>query len=220
MKFGPITGLSRSFLSALALAGTLTASPALTVQPGSGPGATTVTDVVYDNSYPKWLVADLTDPVNPDYINVITSDTAGAWVLNLDFDPGASDLVTGSTFDIEQLLTLDPSSASLTGWRQEILTADWEWDSVTVFDYDSALPVAGLSTSGAGTGLVTSVFDPLTSPANLSIVGTLRYTGAGGPAAGPGISITPVPEPGATAVMVMAAASLVLLRRRAAAPHA
>lgn len=213
MKTIPFSGFLRKIFPVCAFLTAVASAPALTVETGPGAAPGPVTDIVHDDSYPKWLVADLTDPVNPDYISLVSSGTAGAWTLNLNFAPGSPDLVTGALFDIEQLLTIDPGSEPLSGWRQQLLTSGWQWESVTVFDYDSALPLAGLSTTGEGTSQVTSTFDPVSSPTNLSVVGTLRYTGPDGPAAGPSLNIVPVPEPGA-AVMALASAAFVLLRRR------
>lgn len=213
MKTASSFAFLRKILPAIALLTAVTAAPALTIETGPGAGPGPVTDIVYDDTYPKWLVADLTDPVNPDYISLLSSGTAGAWTLNLDFAPGSPNLTTGALFDIEQLLTIAPGSEPLSGWRQEIVSAGWVWESVTVFDYDLAQPLAGLSSTGAGSGLVTSTFDPISSPLNLSVVGTLRYTGPDGPVVGPSLSVTPVPEPGAAAIG-LAASTLVLLRRR------
>lgn len=213
MKLTVPTSFIRAALPALASSTMLLPASAITVNLGSGVVPGTVTNIEYDISYPKWLVADVTDPVNPDYLDVVSSASSGAWTLNLTFPAGSPALVTGAVFDIEQLLTIDPASLPVSGWRQQLLTANWQWETGTVFDFDTALPLPGISTSGQGTGTLTSSFNPVSSPVNLSVAGSLKYTGAGGPASPLSLAITPVPEPGG-ALMVLAAASPVLLRRR------
>lgn len=187
-----------SLALALMLGGAADAAP---IAVGSGPGASATTSIVFDEQgYGVWFLADLSDPVTPAPIPIFADPAAGPWNLQLGFDDGYPDLVTGDQFILQELVSV--ASSVLASWSQEILTSDWRWVDAAIFDNDTSFPLAGLDVFLTDQ-TVTFAFDPLSAGAEVFVVKVLEYVGTGVTASSGGVAIAVVPEPGTAALLVL-----------------
>ena len=108
-RYTPPRQLKRNTQRAL-LAGLISAlgmqfASAGPISVGSSLTGGTVSQFTYQTDYAAWLVADLGDPVTPAPLEISPSLRAGRWTQELTFGAGFSNLRTGDTFFLQELLT-------------------------------------------------------------------------------------------------------------------
>lgn len=186
---------------------------------GPGLGSATTTQHAFQPDFDAWFLADLSDPVTPAPLQVVTGSVGGFWTQELTFNVGFPNLDTGDTFTVQGLLELGSGDFALQNWTQEIVTPGWKWVESTIFDNDTAAELPGLQVSTSDS-VVGHTFFGVAPGTNLFVVGTLEYTGAGGPPTAPIVlRASAIPEPGSALMLTLAIAGFALRRVRRLEPR-
>lgn len=187
---------------------------AATLSLGPASSSSTTTSHEYSEDYGAWFLADFSvDPDAPDPIQVTTGIAVGWWTQELTFPVAFPNLITGETFNVQELIRISSSDFPLNNWKQEIVTPGWEWVAASIFDNDTSSEVPGLQVLLNG-ATASFTFDPLTAGTDLFIIKELRYTGAGGAAAPLSVQVSAIPEPASSAFGLIGVTALFIRKRR------
>lgn len=209
---------SALLIPALALSALLAgSSEAITLAVGNLPaGGPSTSYELGAEGYPDWFISDLTDPDNPAPILVTTGGGSGIWTQTLTFGSSVTELLTGDQFLVDQLLKYQGGDP-LVAWRQEIQTSGWKWADATIYLYETADTLPGLSVD-QGETTVGFAFPALTSGEVIRILKVLEYTGPDAAPSSVVLTAAAIPEPGSLVLTFASAAFALGFRRRQTQP--
>ena len=187
---------------------------AATLSIGPAASSSTTTFHEYSEDYGAWTLADFSiDPDAPDPIQVTTGIAVGWWTQELTFPVAFPNLITGDTFNVQELIHISSGGFALDNWKQEIVTPGWEWSAASIFDNNTLSEIPGLQVLLNG-ATASFTFDPLSVGTDLFIVKELRYIGAAGAAAPLTVQTSAIPEPTSSVLGLIGVTALFIRKRR------
>ena len=171
--------------------------------------------VIPQNSPGGWVIGTPPAP-----IPVVRDPNGPKWIKHLT-DPGGGPIINpnpGTIYDINETVQI-AGNLWWSDWHEEIITPGWEWTSAVSILENVIQPPAGLTivnTPGTLTegGTLEFYFDPLPPGTLLNIRKQLQYVGIPGTVHIGPIELAQYPTPEPATMALLAAGSLVALRRR------